>query len=164
MKTQLTNEGKARFFAHNMGARFYTKFYTKYCSGEALLINGATILNIQAEDELFETATIILTPLSLITDEDAIEVLKLRQQFEKGDEILSVKIEHRTKDGFTFICGYEKWADSRQGYVLKGKHPFSVFQYLQSKGYALSHYCQIAKRIVTVEEQVEAGWITLKTN
>ncbi len=39
----------------------------------------------------------------------------------------------------------------------------SIYQYLQSKGYALDYYCPIAKRIVTVEEQVEAGWITLKT-
>jgi hypothetical protein len=38
----------------------------------------------------------------------------------------------------------------------------SVYQYLQSKGYAMPYYCPIENRIVTVKEQVSEGWIVLK--
>lgn len=152
MKTELTQEGKARFFASNL-----------YCDaifediphkiGSINLRNSEIDLGYWREVSISD-CKLIKTPLSKITDEDAIEVGRLlgydKEDFSDGvDSVLRI---------------IKNWITN----LIKGntkQYTSSViiaYQYLQSKSYVSSYYCPIANRIVTVEEQIEAGWITLR--
>ena len=149
MKTALTNEGKILFFGQNIGQDYEFKPNNKFIQEK---ISFHFIVEKHIKD--FE-CRLIKTPLSLITDEDAIELFDMMFSKQHSEKSRDFKIDIGKSWTNSFLSNADRFC------------PFNyihAFQWLLSKGYALSYYCPIAKRIVTVEEQVEAGWITLKTN
>lgn len=93
----------------------------------------------------YPSAWLEVTPLSLITDEDAIEVQKMiGWEFKEGDNI-TIKIK-AVKEALTEASIFQS----------EFSPPISIIDFLRSKGYALP--CMG----YTVEELVEAGVFKLK--
>lgn len=128
-----TIENKAKFIAFYWGQ--YVGMY-KFPFEE--------ILQGMVDEKCFiDIAYLVLTPLSQITDEDAIEVIKILQSIGIGSTAMREPKE----------------------YLLNGSlmNQFGTFQlmapvvdYLRSKGYALPWMG------LSVEQLVEYGWIRLK--
>ena len=139
---------KARFFAQYFGQHvlyFTSDFLRK--------IDSLTLVGIENDDYLE------LKPLSHITDEDAIELMRLKIESKGVVDIETIEIENKTLDGYTFIVKYKNWDDERVGFVFNGHtNPLSFYDYLRSKGYALPYMD------LSVEDLVEYGWIKLKEN
>jgi hypothetical protein len=87
-----------------------------------------------------------LTPLSMISDEDAIQVAHLFNWISKADKE-NVKIKATKKYLIYFNEEEITFQDSEK-----------ISSSLRSKGYALPY------NGVSVEQQIEYGWIKLKTN
>jgi hypothetical protein len=86
-----------------------------------------------------------LTPLSLISDEDAIMVAKMWYDEGEGTELRNVDLEtSRNLVNHHLKYGFEGMA-------------FEIVDYLRSKGYALPW------NGISVEQQIEYGWVKLKT-
>lgn len=136
MKQEPNNELKAKFFSQYWGQEvlFYNWNEKMYPVGSNL------------SDDDIERYTIILKPLSSISDEDAIEVVRLSGINDDGyyDEF------------FKAIKGQNRFAT----YFFNARPLFMhesirIYQFLISKGYALEWMGY------SVEEQIEAGWIRL---
>jgi len=130
----MTQEEKAKFFAQ----------YWKQNVGRTQDDDGI-IECLVNELSLWHLAYLLLTPLSMITDEDAIEVAKF----------FLLKEDHDPKG----------WIDKEKSLVRIGKFYTEVdsynsnqADYLRSKGYALDWNGH------TVEEMVEQGIIKLRTD
>ena len=148
MKTENTLEDKAKFFAQYWGQIVY-KDVTQL-RHEPFKIN-------ELESYFVSNGYLELTPLSQITDEDAIELMRLKIESKGIVDIETIEIENKTLDGYTFIVKYKNWDDERVGFVFNGHtNPLSFYDYLRSKGYAL-HYMDLS-----VEDLVEYGWVKLK--
>lgn len=121
------------------------KFFAQYW-GQRILRYSFWREDVESRDCKFEEAVknhyILLKPLSSITDEDAVEVAKIFNQ-------------HKIKAHYS--------DDSLKAYLIKeGKqfafrceHYVVIYQYLQSKGYALPFMG------LSVEQLVEYGWVKL---
>jgi len=120
MDNNLTNKGK---------------FFAQYWGQDVLTLGGAKCDNESqnwGEDLIFKTQFLELTPLSQITDEDAIEVAKIWGSIEP-----SVNVGKKVINRVTIMM-------------------VRVADYLRSKGYAVDYLdCK-------VEQQIEYGWVKLK--
>lgn len=148
MKTQNTLENKAMFFAQYWGQKV---FKTSINQEKPHKNNfGKTIVF----KDFLE-----LTSLSQISDEDAIELMRLKIVSKGVVDIETIEIENKTLDGYTFIVKYKNWDDERVGFVFNGHtNPLSFYDYLRSKGFA------VPWMDLEVEDLVEYGWIKLKEN
>ena len=100
-----------------------------------------------------------LKPLSQISDEEAIELMRLKIESKGVVDIETIEIENKTLDGYTFIVKYKNWDDERVGFIFKGHtNPLSFYDFLRSKGYALPWMD------LSVEDLIEYGWVKLKEN
>ena len=154
MKTALTNEGKILFFGQNIGQEYEFKPNNEFIQEK---ISFHFIVEKHIKD--FE-CRLIKTPLSLITDEDAHKLVELEMENWSISEYEKLIIDGT----FIYFTPLFVSRNNKQAMINLNRLCFDQHKYLESKGYALKTYCPIAKRIVTVEEQVESGWITLKTN
>jgi hypothetical protein len=93
---------------------------------------------------------LLLAPLSAITDEDAIEVVRLTY-----GKNLNGGISTATQS--IVCCNVKTDNGSRRRYISKDNLNRRAYQYLQSKGYALPF------RDKSVEQLIELGWLKLKT-
>ena len=148
MKIENTLENKAKFFAQYFKQRVLITSLSPD-------VNSVTelCLNNPLEDEYLE-----LKSLSQISDEDAIELMRLKIDSKGGDSNnLSIEIEDKTLDGYTFIVKRKNWGSERTGFVFNGHtNPLSFYDYLRSKGYALPYMG------LSVKDLVEYGWVKIK--
>lgn len=150
-----TLENKAKFFAQYLGQ---FRLFNDNRVWHTAPVRGDII------DKIDEDCYLLLKPLSSINDEDAVEIKKISMLQNKCDLSSINKIEFiKVKGGAINMCYEYKihWklfkADTsyivlKQGFNLK----LSVIDYLRSKGYALPY------NGITVEQQIEYGWIKLK--
>lgn len=150
-----TLENKANFllfqYAQNRNS-------IKSAKGDGVVFGVLNITN-NPEDYYFEG-----TPLSQITDEDAIEVIRLwldADGYSMGGIIsITPKVEFKT-DRFdavyiTSIVKHKTWADEQHSLVINRNLKAYIADYLRSKGYALPY------NGISVETLIEWGWIKLK--
>lgn len=113
------------------------------------------------------TLPAFLTPLSQITDEDAIEITKIsicRNPFAvhvRRNDCGEIEIENISQHSTwkLFISGiyiYFKCGNSRR--EVDSTTMLAIYDYLRSKGYALPWMG------LSVDELVEYGWVKLKDN
>jgi len=133
MKT-ITNKIIAKIFFQYLGCQFLYSG-TKDNSTTELDLYA---LKLMIEDNDFNECTLLLTPLQLISDEDAINVAKI---------VFKNKKDHNIEKGKYFASG---------GFYLVSNF-LGGYQYLQSKGYALPYLDY------SVSDLVENGTIKLKT-
>ncbi len=133
-----TLENKAKFFAQYWGQKVL------YVGGIGLAPIGTNGWNLKHPDFFLE-----LTPLSDITDEDAIEFF---------DIVWSKVGTHKNKSREFKIDFGKDWAESptseRYGLIPTGL--FHGVDFLRSKGYALPWMG------LSVEQQIKYGWVKLK--
>jgi len=132
-----TLENKAKFFAQY----FEQKVLANTQGTHHPIIELTKSWNWKHSDFYLE-----LKPLSQINDEDAIEVAKIFQWNHLHD---TSKI-HSVKEVLTTVAFYRQTN-------INGSNWLEVFDYLRSKGYALSW------NGITVEEMIEWKWIQLKS-
>jgi hypothetical protein len=140
MKTEITPESKARFFA-------------LYVSQKVLLLGFPfedRPLRLTGDycEDIGDEKKVLLKPLSALSDEDAIEYF----------DILWAK-QHKAKSKAFKIDYGKEWALSIEAERF-GLIPFGFVagvDFLRSRGYALPFLG------ISVEQQIEAGWIKLMT-
>lgn len=140
-------EAKAEFSAGHWGMQvFIEASFTEHLSA----LTGIDIDNLSPEDYL------LLTPLSQISDEDAIGLMRCHSFISGNPIINSVSISNGI-----LIIDYYYGGNTREIYNIKllTGHQTSYFR---GQAYALDHYSRILKRVVKVEEQLELGWIKLR--
>lgn len=128
MKTEINLENKAKFFAQYLGQDILHGRYG---------VNG-NLVDLIANKDTGDKYWLELKPLSLITDEDAIEVVKILQ----GIGITSTAMREPKEYCLNAI-----------GKTLYLTSP--VVDYLRSKGYALPWMD------LSVDEMIDAGWIRI---
>jgi len=146
MKTANNPENKARFFVQYWGVKALN------IGGVGLAVVGNGGWNLKHPDFFLE-----LTPLSDITDEDAIEVYcsnligfpkhqanLIKKDFSNG--ILSVQISHKNYNHLVEIFLDANYFDLRRA------------DYLRSKGYALPYMD------LSIDDLIDYGWIKIKTD
>lgn len=147
-----TLENKAKFFAQYWGQKVYGW-------------HDGTSTNFQSLN-ITEKEFLIIKPLSSISDEDAIACIKERLIRDAYDEdkikfIGNVTINKSTKTihqvYISATVKYSNFADEIQSLLLNRNMKAYTVDYLRSKGYALDW------NGITVEQQIEYGWIKLKT-
>lgn len=144
MKLENTLENKSKFFVQYWGQKCGKNKYGN------LSVNKSNILNITHLE---------LKPVSQISDEDAIELMRLKIVSKGVVDIETIEIENKTLDGYTFIVKYKNWDDERVGFIFNGHtNPLSFYDFLRSKGYALPWMD------LSVEDLIEYGWVKLKEN
>lgn len=138
-KMENTLENKKRFFAQYWGQSIETVSNFSYVEdGEKWIwsignrgeINGRFI-------ELCDHFVLLLTPLSEISCEDSIDVAYLNGHRQSMSE--------NGKDDITNFLAGDDWCIG-----------WKVYQYLQSKGYALPYMD------LSVEQLIEYGWLKLQ--
>lgn len=129
---QNTLDNKSKFFAQYWGQRIL-KLRPK------LMVHVSEGWDISTPD-----SHIVLTPLSKITDEDAIEVARLH--YGDGQNYVTLKEGMVIANNLSFDFVYEDYSSS----VGVG-----VIDYLRSKGYALGWMG------LSVGQQIDFGWIKL---
>jgi len=146
-------ENKACFFAlHLFQEAVIIGDGTQGLHDEKYKQAGRYKIDTEALDSLYRIGdcgdAVELTPISAITDEDAIEVAK----------IMYPKDKHNDKDSL-------EWGKSIADEIIQGQTDKDVIwfsgiigtvDYLRSKGYALPYHD------ITVEQQIEYGWVKLK--
>lgn len=100
---------------------------------------------------------LLLNSLENITDEDAIECLRIREKLDGDLDFINAKVTSRGKNSVGFTVSYEKYADTQKWIVFSDRMTTAGYQYLQSKGYALP-YIQYS-----VKDLIELGVYKLKT-
>ena len=133
MENNLSN--KQKFFAQYWGQKIGIPV-NSYAG--MLTINKSCIGNIKSLE---------LTPLSMISDEDAIEVAKM---FESS--AYKVKYNDYGNIGFSFYVGEES-----ESVEVSPEWDRVAVDYLRSKGYAITYLN------LEVEQQISYGWVKLKT-
>lgn len=121
---EITHEIKAKIFAQYLGQKFIdakTKDYLEH------KMNTAN-LDIMYSTHDWDDIKLVLTPLSEITDEDAIGVSKIIGDSQK-------------------LCD-ELHSDRGKRILNSKKENFMLFQYLQSKGYDLPNYLLGGKTLI----------------
>jgi len=193
MELQNNLENKARFFAQYLGSKIcypdtdnkiikakltsvgfdeiQTTYFRRkkhsagYTVGDILSFNPTNVFhNSDAKNAYLE-----LTPLSEISDEDAIEVSKLlgyitKRTIVRDTDCISIFLYTEDDydvqptfniqyDGYAYFNNGDTWEDNFQ----RGAD-VSAYDYLRSKGYALAFHD------LSVEDLINYGWIKLKTN
>lgn len=133
-----TLEEKAKFFAQYYNQVVMGEIETNYHPLDRSVVDNYNISG-SLRRGAFKNAFIELTGLSSITNEDAIEVCNIfRGEGVDNSGGLSLSFCNR--------------------YMSRIIQSTGAYQYLQSKGYALPF------QDLTIEQLIEYGWITLKTN
>ncbi len=151
-------ENKARFIAQYYGVK------ALYVGGVGVVRIGYGGWNLKHPDFFLE-----LTPLSKISDEDAIEVSKLlgyitKRTIVRDTDCISIFLYTEDDydvqptfniqyDGYAYFSNGDTWEDNFQ----RGAD-VSAYDYLRSKGYALPYMD------LSVEDLINYGWIRLKNN
>ena len=140
-----TPEEKERFFAQYWGQEVKTSDYLKSYGFKPLTVNYRNI-------KRAAVSYLELTPLSLITGEDAIELAKLNNWQHPVNDLTEVYVNSL---GDKVV---KTSLDLKYGYFVIKEDNFNPhqFDFLRSKGYALSY------NGISVEEQIEFGWTKLK--
>lgn len=144
---QNTIENKAKFFALYWGQEIlYVDSYNKIKHIDSFWL-----------DELINESHLLLTPLSQISDEDAIEVAKILGNAENGSSIEW----DCGGESFDFIGDYcgTVYYDGEIDYNENEQVSLLILQaydYLRSKGYALPYMG------LSVDKLIEYGWVKLK--
>jgi len=129
-----TLENKSRFMANYWMQRVLCfNDENQYVMGECYYVDGSV------DDYIF----LELTPLSAITDEDAIEVAKILNETVRNDRYKEVIIDY-------FDGHFETTNSNRKWQIMH------VTDYLRSKSYALPWMG------LSVEDLVNYGWVKLK--
>jgi len=129
-----------------------SKFFAYYYGQEVLTVGNAICDNTEEywiEKSLQHTQYLVLKPLSSITDEDAIDCLKLFGLTEFKD----LNEDNNKKDLFDIFSGQDMSAVTPNEY-----HPtvyLQLYDMLRLKGYSLPYIG------LSVEKQMEYGWIKL---
>jgi len=99
-----------------------------------------------------------LTPLSMISDEDAIEAAKMFDIQLPIDEIdeSNNAIQIFDEQGDKIIIYFDGEIILEEGKIQEPKSILKAYDYLRSKGYALPFMG------LSVEQQIEYGWVKLK--
>jgi hypothetical protein len=139
-----TPEEKEKFFVQYYGQSVYR--HRTWTKEKNWIVNSNVLDRYSLTSGYLE-----LTPLSLITDEDKIEVAKILNRnglidICSNDSILML---HK-KNAISFVNQENKLYRSFEDISF-------VNDYLRSKGYALPY------NGISVEEQIEFGWTVLKT-
>lgn len=166
----LTQESKARFFAHHMvdGNKFVLNEEAYYDESNPKESMGIGVKSIGFEFtfdwcitpnafrygngvfpfKFIARSAALLTPLSQITDEDAIEVAKMsfRTLPDSYSQKDIIKLGRRLCDSVV----------SDEASYFSGALCCAINDFLRSKGYALPYLG------LSVDEMVSAGWIVLK--
>lgn len=133
-----TIDNKAKFFAQYYGQTAYDKDFDSNVK-IGTNIHSWGLLHPDGGTSLWGSLSILLKPLSSISDEDAIEVSKYEEwNFEKGGYYQEIK------NMVINSIEYRRVATN-----------IGTYQYLQSKGYALPFH------EVSVDQQIEYGWVKL---
>lgn len=135
MKLENTLENKAKFFAQYYGCKVYMN--SPNCRIPSKVFMGKSI---EPKDFLE------LTPLSQISDEDAIEVAKIED---------SAYTESNLVRGKVIAENFINYSDCNNSFRCSLKM-IKFMDYLRSKGYALPWMG------LSVEELIEYGWVKLK--
>jgi len=144
MKTQNTLENKARFFAHYWGNKVFRYF-------DNLNIDKTLILNHENFGKL-HNGYLILTPLSIITDEEANKLVKILH-LKRYVDINTVEFFDSAEGLFwTIFYSDFKFIKNSQTSIVPS---FAVDQ-LRSKSYALPWLD------LSIDDLIEYGWIKLK--
>lgn len=130
-----TKENKEKFFTQYWGQEL------AFISDEEFIVDHNFIYRQQFTPDI---SYLQLTPLSKITDKDAIKVARIIGFGGESDHAINCG-KHVCKHLFDF--------ESNQIFVKKG---LRLFDYLRSKGYALPY------NGLSVEELINRGWIKLK--
>ena len=150
MKTENTLENKRKFFAQYWGQ----KILLHVIDVDDILL----LLNNEIDNDV-KNWLLYLTPLSQITDEDAIQgiMFTYNKTYEDLGEILEVK-HYNTFSSITTTRGGENFKTSRSIHHWNGdiKIGSKECDYFRSKGYALPWMD------LSVEDLVEYGWVKLK--
>jgi len=135
-----TKENKGKFFAQYWGQQVLC------FEGRAYSHKGMTVgRTIKPE---IGTYYIELKPLSAITDEDAVEILK----------ICEFTLGNLQDDDFRFMSDVKNWVES----VFSFTHNYTTSNclwasdFLRSRGYALPY------NGLSVENQISYGWVRIK--
>lgn len=148
METTITNEVKAKVFAQYLGQQVHSEIKST-CKLSGVLINDhkewcawLTGKTMNSNDSIglsyaIEDCKLILTPLSSISDEDAIEVSKMNTWFNRSkDDKYEVYENWQNKKVVSSGGGikYEKCVIEYESLSL------AAFQFLQSRGYDLPQW------------------------
>lgn len=121
------------------------------------------VVNGFIETSLLEKDYLLLKPVSEISDEDAIHLIKLKFKYDKGniDEIESIHVtKHIPKKGYCVsleaIISHKKWNDFVVRLYIGDEKIYSYYNdYLRSKGYAVPFM------EYSVEDLISFGWVRL---
>ncbi len=131
-----TLENKAKFFAQYWGQ--YVIIMPSISMFQKIHVHHVNLNHIQR-------CVLELTPLSQITDEDLLKCYHKACELAKYDN---------TMDFATFIEMAKHWIN-KEGIETLYKHSYNC-DYLRSKAYAVPY------NDLSVEEQIEYGWVKLK--
>jgi len=126
-------ENKARFIMHYLGQQVFV-----FDCGTLGNVSDKSLYNVK-------TGHLLLTPLSAITDEDAIEVAKIRWHSLDRNH----PYKNSAKEG-------HKVVDILRNCAVDNYTMLKMFDYLRSKGYALPYLD------ASVDDLVSMGWVKLK--
>lgn len=150
MKTENTLENKRKFFAQYWGQ----KILLHVIDVDDILL----LLNNEIDNDV-KNWLLYLTPLSQITDEDAIQgiMFTYNKTYEDLGEILEVK-HYNTFSSIKTTRAGENFKTSRSIHHWNGDRKIGSKEcdYFRSKGYALPWMD------LSVEDLVEYGWVKLK--
>lgn len=135
-----TLENKAKFFAQYWG--FNETMVIDTFMGRTNILSVDYVLKEHSLHSIFKDYQLLLKPLSSITDEDAIEVAKIFNQHK-------IKAHYSDDDLKAYLINKGKQ------FAFRCEHYVIIYQYLQSKGYALPYMG------LSVEQLVEYGWVKL---
>ena len=126
--------------------KFFAQYYNQFIVGEHS--NKATTARNEFDNFDINDAYLKLKPLSAISDEDAIEYF---------DILFGGNESHKNKPIELKIDLGKSWAEAlnSQGYGLVPKNYINGIDFLRSKEYSLPFHD------LTVEQQIEYGWIKL---
>jgi len=142
------------------------RFFAQYFGQDVLFYQNQTWNIFDDFQELLEREEKVflqLKPLSKITDEDAIELIKLKFKYDKGniDEIESIRItKDISKKGYCVsleaIITHKKWDDFVERLFIGDDKIYSFYtDYLRSKGYAVPFMGY------SVEDLISFCWVRL---
>ena len=139
MKAKINNENKAKFFA-----QYYLQkvFVHPDLSVEPMI--NKWVFGSDDTHEDFDYEYLLLTPISKISVKEAIEICNnfLREDYKGENNAFKIEqVNHHIEEGLRYQ-----------------ELDYPTYQYLQSKGYALPWMG------LSVDQQIEAGWIKLKAN
>lgn len=133
-----TLENKEKFFAQYWGVRAF--MFDDSDINHPFLVNRANM-----SGGMVKQTKLLLLPLSEITDEDALKIDGVLD----GEEIATVEWGKILLEDMFSETQRNKWGV---------QHIVLISDYLRSKGHALPY------NGISVEKQVEWGWVKLKTD